>query len=160
MSKTTDLDKPLLGVHDVFTDAESGARSLDPGGVIGASVDAVRVQNNIGTVHGRLGSIVTEAARKLGLDADNLTKRMIVNQIKDTIRKGGKYSAELPNGKSLSFEEIDAAGTKLAEILIDPRMDTGMLKATLDQFKDGVQDLNKRVLTQSGYNAVMKTIKQ
>jgi len=160
LSKTTDLDKPLLGVHDVFTDAESGARSLDPGGVIGASVDAVRVQNNIGTVHGRLGSIVTEAARKLGLDADNLTKRMIVNQIKDTIRKGGKYSAELPNGKSLSFEEIDAAGTKLAEILIDPRMDTGMLKATLDQFKDGVQDLNKRVLTQSGYNAVMKTIKQ
>ena len=28
----------------------------------------------------------------------------------------------------VNFEEIDAVGTELAEILIDPRMDTGMLR--------------------------------
>ncbi len=162
LSKTTDLDQPIPGVHDAFTDAEAGARTLDPGGVIGASVDAVRVQKNIDTVYGRLGSVVTEAARKYGLDADNLTKRTIVKQIKDTIQQGGKYSAELASGKKITFEEIDAAGTKLAEILVDPRMDTGMLKATLDEFKDVIDDLGKKTKTvgKVGYNAVMKTIKQ
>ena len=162
LSKTTDLDQPIPGVHDAFTDAEAGARTLDPGGVIGASVDAVRVQKNIDTVYGRLGSVVTEAARKYGLDADNLTKRTIVKQIKDTIQQGGKYSAELASGKKITFEEIDAAGTQLAEILIDPRMDTGMLKATLDEFKDVIDDLGKKTKTvgKVGYNAVMKTIKQ
>ena len=162
LSKTTDLDQPIPGVHDAFTDAEAGARTLDPGGVIGASVDAVRVQKNIDTVYGRLGSVVTEAARKYGLDADNLTKRTIVKQIKDTIQQGGKYSAELASGKKITFEEIDAAGTQLAEILVDPRMDTGMLKATLDEFKDVIDDLGKKTKTvgKVGYNAVMKTIKQ
>ena len=162
LSKTTDLDQPIPGVHDAFTDAEAGARTLDPGGVIGAGVDAVRVQKNIDTVYGRLGSVVTEAARKYGLDADNLTKRTIVKQIKDTIQQGGKYSAELASGKKITFEEIDAAGTKLAEILVDPRMDTGMLKATLDEFKDVIDDLGKKTKTvgKVGYNAVMKTIKQ
>ena len=162
LSKTTDLDQPIPGVHDAFTDAEAGARTLDPGGVIGASVDAVRVQKNIDTVYGRLGSVVTEAARKYGLDADNLTKRTIVKQIKDTIQQGGKYSAELASGKKITFEEIDAAGTKLAEILVDPRMDTGMLKATLDEFKDVYEELGRKTKTvgKVGYNAVMKTIKQ
>ena len=158
LSKASDLDQPILGVHDVFTDAEAGVRTADPGGVLGAAVDAARIKGNIDTTYGRLGSIVTEAARKYGLDANNLTKRTLVKQIVKTLKQGGKFSADLPSGKSIPFEKIDEAGTELAEILIDPRMDTGMLKATLDGFKDMTAEAGKK-LTQTGYNAVMKTIK-
>ena len=40
--------------------------------------------------------------------------------VTDRLKSGGKYAAELANGKKYSFEEIDAVGTELAEILIDP----------------------------------------
>tara|TARA_S200002703_G_scaffold18496_2_gene15084 strand:+ start:3449 stop:7315 length:3867 start_codon:yes stop_codon:yes gene_type:complete len=150
--------QPIPGVHDVFTEAEVSARTADPKGVVGAAVDAARIKNNRGTHYGRLGSIVTEAARKFGLDANNLTKRTVVKEIIKNLKKGGKFSADLPDGKKMSFEEIDQAGTELAEILIDPRMDTNMLKATLDGFKDVSTEVGKR-LNQSGYNAVMKTIR-
>lgn len=159
LSKTPEgSDKPIEGVHDAFTEAEVSVRTADPKGVIGAAVDAVRIKKNIDTSYGRLGSIVTEAARKYGLDANNLTKRTVVKEIIKNLRKGGRFSAELPNGRKMSFEEIDQAGTELAEILIDPRMDTNMLKATLDGFKNISTETGK-TLNQSGYNAVMKTIR-
>ena len=159
LSKTPEgVDKPIPGVHDSFTEAEVSVRTVDPKGVVGAAVDAVRIKKNIGTFYGRLGSIVTEAARKFGLDANNLTKRTVVKEIIKSLRKGGRFSAELPNGRKMSFEEIDQAGTELAEILIDPRMDTNMLKATLDGFKNISTETGK-TLNQSGYNAVMKTIR-
>ena len=154
--------EPILGVHDTFTAAESGVRSVDPGDVLGAAVDAARIKNNIDTVYGRLGSVITEYARKEGLEVNNLTKRTVVKALVDKIKKGGKYSVELASGKRVTFEQIDAAGTELAEILINPRMDAGMLKATLDEFKDVVDDLGRKRKTvgKVGYNAVVKTLKK
>ena len=162
LSKSTDLEKPMLGVHDSFDMAESGARSLDNMGVIGASVDAVRTQKNVDSFYGRLGSIVSEAALKYGLEASELPKRTIVKTIVDTIRKAGKYSAELASGRRVSFAEIDRAGTNLADILADPRMDTGTMKAVLDEYKDEYAKLTgkARSLSDVGYNATMKTIKR
>ena len=158
-----DLIQP--GVVNEATNFESGARSADRGGVLMAGVDAVRVQKNLDSRYGRLGSIITEAAKRFGLEANNLSKRLVVKQITDTIAKGGRYAAELASGKRITFEEIDAAGTRLAEILVDPRMETGMLKATLDEYKDLINDLGKKaglsaeVLGKTGYNAAMKAIK-
>lgn len=162
LSKRTNLDEPMLGVHDSFDMAESGVRSLDDMGVIGASVDAVRTQKNIDSYYGRLGSVVSEASLKYGLEASEMPKRTIVKAIVDSIKKGGKYSAELASGRTVSFDEIDEAGTKLAEILTDPRMDTGTMKAVLDEFKDEYTKLTGKVrsLGDVGYNAAMKTIKK
>lgn len=162
LSKETDLDKPMLGVHDSFDMAESGVRTVDNMGVIGASVDAVRTQKNVDSFYGRLGSVVSEAALKYGLEASELPKRTIVKSIVDSIRKAGKYSAELASGRKVSFEEIDRAGTNLAEILADPRMDTGTLKAVLDEYKDEYAKLTGKAksLSDVGYNATMKTIKR
>ena len=162
LSKETDLEKPMLGVHDSFDMAESGVRTLDNMGVVGASVDAVRTQKNVDSFYGRLGSIVSEAALKYGLEASELPKRTIVKSIVDTIRRSGKYSAELASGRKVSFEEIDRAGTTLAEILADPRMDTGTMKAVLDEYKDEYAKLTGKAksLSDVGYNATMKTIKR
>ena len=159
LSKQRDLAEPvpILGVHDAFTEAESGVRTADPGGVLGAAVDAVRIAENIDTSYGRVGSVITESARKYGLKAEELTKRTVVNELVKSVKAGGKFAAEV-NGKYLSPEQIYKRGEELAEILIDPRMETGMLKATLDQFKDVTTEAGKK-LNQTGYAAVMNTIK-
>ena len=66
----------------------------------------------------------------------------------------GKYDYEYQLGK-VSFAEIDKAGDDLVEILIDPRMDKGMIKGVLDEFKNSVQTLKGEVrpLSDVGYNA-------
>ena len=157
-SKAIDLDQPIFGVHDTYGLEESGIRSADNLGVVGASIDQARIDRNIGTVYGRLGSIITEAALKYGLDANSLSKRTLIKQITNQIRSAGKYGAELgAHKRKLTFEQIDESGTKLAEVLLDPRMETGMLKATLDEYKDltdGIANLDV-----IGYNAAMKSIK-
>lgn len=155
-AKNPNLEEPVFGIHDVFDIEESGIRSVDNLGVVGASVDQARIANNIGTSYGRLGSIITEAALKYGLNADSLSKREIINTITEQIKSAGKYSY-LADGRKISFEEIDKAGSDLAEIMLDPRMDSGLLKGTLDNFMnevDGMKNLND-----VGYNAAMKAIK-
>ena len=156
-----DLDGHVFGAEDVFNLDESGVRSADPGGVFGASIDQVVTNKNLEGPYSRLGSIATEGAIKYGLEAEEMTRRTLVKAIASQIKKGGRYSAELANGRTVTFDEIDEAGTRLAEIMMDPRMDPGFLKATLNEFKDEYDKLGKkaRVLGDVGYNATMKTIK-
>ena len=156
MAKNPDLDEPMFGIHDVFDSEEAGIRSVDDMGVVGASVDAARIASNTGTSYGRLGSIISEAALKFGLDANSLSKRQVIQGVVDQIKGAGKYSY-LYQGKKIPFEEIDKAGSDLAQIMLDPRMDSGMLKGTLDGFMnevDGMKNLND-----VGYNGAFKAIK-
>ena len=156
MAKNPDLDSPMFGIHDVFDSEEAGIRSVDDMGVVGASVDTARIATNNGTSYGRLGSIISEAALKFGLDATNLSKRQVIQTVVDQIKGAGKYSY-LYKGKKIPFEEIDKAGSDLAQIMLDPRMDSGMLKGTLDGFMnevDGMKNLND-----VGYNGAFKAIK-
>jgi hypothetical protein len=157
IGKNPDLNEPLFGIHDVFDVEESGIRSVDDMGVIGASVDQARIANNLGTQYGRLGSIITEAALKKGLGAESLTRRDIIKGVVDQIKSSGKYSYLLDNKNKITFEQIDKAGTDLAQYLLDPRMDAGMLKGTLDNFMNEVDGMKN--LTDTGYNAAMKAIK-
>jgi len=160
-SKEFEPTEPLLGYHDTFDIEEEGIRSVDPDGVIGATVDAARIQNNKGTVYGRLGNIISEAALKYGLEAGDVARKQIVDMVVENIRNAGKYSYEYVGGK-VTQQEIADAGERLAEYLVDPRMDTGMLKATLDNFKNNVQRLSGTIqpLSEVGYSGTMKAIKQ
>lgn len=151
-----DIDRPMLGVHDLFDPEEAGTRGVDDMGIIGATVDAARIQNNSGTVYGRLRSIVTEAALKYGLNADDVTRRQIINTLKETIQTAGKYSY-LDGVTDLSFKQIDDSGTALAQVLFDPRMTVDELKLLLSNFKqttDGIVNLRS-----DAYNGVVKAIK-
>lgn len=159
MAKNPDLDQPLFGIHDVFDAEESGIRSVDDMGVVGASVDQARIANNLGTSYGRLGSIVSEAALKYGLGAESLSQRQLIQGITEQIKSAGKYSY-LVNGKKLDWKEIDRAGTELAEYMLDPRMDTGMLKGLLDPFMDEVQGTKQMVPdSMKGETAYFATLK-
>ena len=151
-----DLNEPVLGVHSVFDDVETAIKTADPDGVVGATVDAARIQGNVHSANGRLGSIITEAALKYGLEADNLTKRVLIQGIVEHIATAGKYDV-LVRGKKLSWKQIDDAGTALAETLLDPRMEPGLLKKVLNELKndvDGIKNLND-----VAYDGAFKAIK-
>jgi len=162
LSKNPNPEEATKGVHDVFHSDELGVRTADDMGVVGASVDQVRIDGNIGTVQGRLRSMVSEAALKYGLEADELPKRTIMEAVQEQIRKAGSYDAILPDGAKIGFEQIDAAGTRLAELLTDPQADPGWLKLMLNEFTEEYTRLGKsaRVLNDEGLNAGMKAIKK
>ena len=163
IKRGSNLDEPIPGVHtDAFTPYESGSRTVDPNGIHQAALDAVKIANNEGTTWGRLANPVSEPARKFGLDADNLTKRAVVKMLAKQVADGGRWSAELDGtGRFVSYEEHNAMGERLYEILVDPRMEPGMMKELLDNFKSSIDDFGKKkqVIGNVAYNAVMKSMK-
>jgi hypothetical protein len=162
LTKNPMPDEATKGVHDVFHPDEVGVRTVDDMGVVGAGVDAVRINKNIGTVQGRLRSIVSEAALKYGLEADQLPKRTIMEAVQEQIRQAGEYDAFLPDGAKIGFDDIDAAGTRIAELLTDPQADPGWLRLMMNEFKEEYSRLGTKtaVLTDEGVNAGMKAIKK
>ena len=163
IKRGSNLDEPVPGIHtDAFTPYESGSRTVDPNGIHQAALDAVKIANNEGTVWGRLANPVSEPARKFGLDAENLTKRAVVKMLAKQVADGGRWSAELDGtGRFVSYEEHNAMGERLYEILADPRMEPGMMKELLDNFKSSIDDFGKKkqVIGNVAYNAVMKAMK-
>ena len=149
-------DKPMIGPHDsLFEPEELGTTSPNPGGVVEAMVGAARIQNNRGTWWGRVGTIITEGALKLGLRAQDLNRRTIVNMVKKNIQESGEFDHIGPNAVT-TWEEIDRAGTVLAEVLYDSRADRGFLVEILDEYKnvtEGIRNLNDKA-----YNGVMKAM--
>ena len=55
-SKTTDPDNPIFGFHDLYGYQETGTRSVDDFGIVGASIDTARIAGDIDTVYGRIGN--------------------------------------------------------------------------------------------------------
>lgn len=147
--------EPKLGAHDVFDVNESTIRPKDPDGVIGASVDAVQVTDNIESVYGRLASVITEAERQGGLTFEGLSNRAIVKKLAKELK--AKFSAKLPSGHHISSKRINEVGVRLAEIINDPRMNPGDMKVLLDEFST-ISDRGFRKLTDLGEKGVAKSI--
>ena len=84
-----DANVPLKGVNDLYDWNEVGMRSLDDFGIIGASVDAVRVAKNKGSVYGRLGNFISEPARKYAITTPGGVEEVtlgLTKQLKDADR--------------------------------------------------------------------------
>ena len=156
-AKDPDLTEPKLGVHDVYDLDATSVRAKDVDGIVGASVDAVRVSKNIDSTYGRLGSVLTESARKYGLEAESLSKRTLLKGLAEEIKLGGKYSKELASGKVITEAEIEEAGIRLAEIITDPRMEAGEIRQLLNEFKGEIDGI--KAVDSKGYRGVMKALK-
>ena len=153
-----EFDQPIKGVHeDAFDIGENGVRAVDEDGVPGVMVDAVRIQKNIGTQHGRLGSMTTESALKYGLEATDATSRVVVRAIMKEIKDMGKFDYLFNGARIITDTEIDEAGTMLASKMAG--MDVEEMKVLLDQFKRADDSLKVRQVNSVGYDAVMKTFK-
>ena len=153
-----DSKEPLLGVHDVFDVKESGLISKSPDGVLGAAADAAQIANNVQSSYGRLGSVITNAALKYGLDITKRTDEVIIKDLAAQIKAGGKYSKKLGTGEVLTQKQIAEAGERLTEILIDPRMQPGDMYKLLDEFKNTMSDGTK-IIDDVAYAGTMGAMK-
>jgi len=107
-----DLQEPMLGVHDMYGYAESGIRSVDDMGVISARVDNARIFNNIDSVNGRIGSVISDPAIKFAIEG-SAQYSDLTRMLGDQITAAGRYGYETSGGKLVSSTTIDSASDKL-----------------------------------------------
>ena len=158
--KQKGLDEPDPFIHSpIFDDSERLAKAVRPDGLMQAMVDSKRIQDNLGTVNGRMASFMTDAAVE-GLDMADLEGRNLIKKIEDAIRNSGNFEAKLPDGKMLSKSDILKAGDNLAAVILDPRMSGSDLQKMFDEFnlRDFKQDLNLAPISDAAYGGAMKAI--
>ena len=154
-SKNANLDEPMLGVHDLYGYEESGIRSVDPLGIVGASVDVVRINNNIDSVYGRVGSVISEPALKFGLEVPE-GMETIIKGLASQLKDAGEYGYKTASGKYISHKEIMSAGEDLAMDFY--RMDTPELQQAIKKWQGIDVDTGAPVLKSEAYAAVFQTI--
>jgi len=156
LSKSVNLDEPTLGVHDLYSYGESGVRTGDPGGILGASVDVVKINRNIDTINGRVGSVATSGAIDFLVDGDDAGHRLITHAA--DVLKDSKYGYKTSNGKYLSHAEIVGAGEQIAADLY--KMDLAEMKKFLDDMSGIDVSTGARVLNDEAYAGVMRAIQK
>ena len=157
-ARRQNLDEPILGVHDMFGYNEQGVRAVDPLGAIGASVDNVRILNNIESVKGRLGSIFSEAAIKYVVTntADPEIAENILRGVAIQMKEAGEYSYKTGGGKLISFKEVVEQGNVLSDILYGKNV--AELRQVLEPVLGSPNQYGIRELTDPAYAGVFKTI--
>ena len=146
----------IFGVHDAYGYQETGIRSVDDLGVVGAAVDLARISENVDTVYGRLGNIVSEGALKFSLDGAQ-NQETVIRGIAGQLEDAGEYGYRTATGKYISNEKIVNAGEQLAADLYG--MDLPSLKRTISTFQKE-DDAGAVKLTKKGYSGVTKAIKR
>jgi hypothetical protein len=154
------LDEPMLYRDtDQYDMGEEGALSVGPDAVRGAVRDNSEILRNMGTTHGRIRNMLSEAARIKGMEAAELTRRTLVNLVKEELVEAGKWGSRREVGEEiyeLTYKQIDEDGTALSEFLMDQWAEPGFLKGILKEFteiKNGITNLND-----VGMNGVAKAI--
>ena len=147
---------PTVGIHKIKNQSEAGIIPRSSDGIIGAAKDQTLISKNLGTVNGRLSNLLSDAARKFGLNSDAVTERAILKNLRKNLLDIGEYDVNLPNGKRLSWKEIDREGKILAEVIADPTLPKNDLVRILNNFKETVNGVKK--LNPVGYKAVSKAM--
>ena len=155
--KSVNPDEPVFGYHDLYGYQEQGIRSVDDLGIVGASVDYVRIDKNIDTVYGRVGSVMSEGALKFGLEGVE-NGEMIIKGLAEGLKDADKYGYKTASGRYITHDEIMQAGDKLAGIFYE--MDVPQLKRALAQFQSKDGDTGVKVLNSEAYAGTIGAIKE
>ena len=150
-------DEPVLGVHEMFGPEESGIRSVDDMGIVGASVDNARIKGNKGTVHGRLGSVVSDSVLKqMAGEPEAHFKAM--KFFRDQLQEGGEVGYRLPNGEILNNKTIQESAEEVAANM--GYLTNKELDKVINNFKVGIDaDTQLPQLSTVGAVAVRKAMK-
>jgi hypothetical protein len=146
---------PLKGVNDLYDWNEVGMRSADDFGIIGASIDAVRVAKNKGSVYGRLGNFISEPARKFAISTPGGVEEVSIGLAKQ-LKDADRYRVDAADW-AISFDEIQEQGDNLVLELFDPTVGVDEIRKILDpvivknQF--GLEEL-----TDEGYRGIFRMI--
>ena len=160
VGKATDPDSAVFGYHDMYDYTESGVRSTDELGIIGAAKDAAQIKLNIDSTYGRVGSVMSEGALKFGIEAVE-NQETIVRALAETLKDAGEYGYKTASGKYISHKDIMEVGAKYASDFYE--MDLEELQRTIrpGSIYQGVNvDTKTPELTSEAYAGVMGAIKQ
>ena len=150
-------DQPELGVHDMFGYEESGIRSVDDMGIVGAKIDNARIKGNKGTVHGRLGSVVSDSFLKEASEGPEQHMKAM-KYFRDQLQEGGEIGYRLDTGEIINNKTIDETAVEVAENL--GYLTNKELDQIIDKFKVGIDaDTQLPQLSSVGALAVRKLLK-
>ncbi len=158
--KAGDPNERVFGYHDSFDYQETGVRSVDDLGIVGASIDAARIDGNLGTVYGRVGSVMSEGALKFANETSE-NARLVIRGLASTLQDAGKYGYQVDDTRYLSFEEIKNVGEKYANDFYE--MDLQELQRTIypgSIYQGRNVSTKTPELTDEGYQGVMGAIKK
>ena len=150
------MDQPIKGVHDMYDYTEVGVRTVDDFGVVGASVDAVRVAKNLDTVYGRLGNVISEPALKYSLTSGENAQDVVLG-LADQLHQAGRIGME-GNGWKVTFDDVIDEGENLAIQLFDPRMSKANVRQVLEPFIIRTDD-GKEILAEGGFAMAAKALR-
>ncbi len=142
-----------------FDEGETLVRTKDADGIVGAQADAAQIQNNIDSAWGRIGNLIHEAARKEGIELENLSNRTLVSELTQQLKEGGSFSKRLKSNKLVSAKVMDDAGKKLAATLLHPRVEPDEIIGLLDEFKRSVDESAIRIVGKKGISGAIKQLK-
>lgn len=108
----------LKGVQDLYEWNEVGLRQTDDFGIVGASIDAARINKNAGTTYGRLSSMISAPAVRYGA-SNPLSEDIIIKGLTEQLSAPGKVAAVGPGWKVTS-KEVREAGENLVLQVTDP----------------------------------------
>jgi hypothetical protein len=155
LSNNPDMDVALKGVHDLFDWNELGQRTVDDFGIVGASLDAVRITKNYDTVYGRLGSVASPPAIKYGVSSPSASEEIVLGLARQ-LKEADDYGMEAANW-SIKFDDVVKQGENLAVELFDPSMTVKELRETLSPFivktKEGVE-----YVAEEGYESLFRAM--
>ena len=157
-ARNTTFDEPIFGVHDMYDFGESGIRTTDDFGIVGASVDFSRIKRNKETVYGRLGSVVPDHTFK-AMAKDAGQYQMQVTKMRDDLREAGEYGYRFRDGSVLNSKTIREDGDEYARYL--GYLDAKQLEAELMRQRTNVDgDTGMRSLGTTAAVAVKKYQKE
>ena len=154
-SKAEDPNIPLKGVHDLYEFRETGLRTVDDFGIVGASIDAARIQGNKGTVYGRLGNFISGPALKYGAETPGGVEEITIGltqQLKEADRVG-----MVADDFTVTADEVAAAGDNLVLELFDPTATIDDMRRMLDP-QIVKNEAGVEVLTPGGYTDALSSI--
>ena len=158
LSRSANLDEPLLGVHDLYGYRESGVTTVDQMGIIDASVDLSRITRNIDSVDGSMGSVMSEPAIKYAIsdDAPADVQEVILRGLTEQMKDVGEYSYISSTGQKITYAEIVDDGLTLAGQYMGESVDD-----LITMFRPFLQETDQygiRQLDDPGYKAAMDSL--
>ncbi len=155
MSKNPEGNVAMKGVHDLYDWNETGMRSVDDFGIVGASVDAARIASNKGTVYGRLRNFISEPALKFGVETPGAVEEITIGLTKQ-LKDADRYRMDAADW-AISFDEIQAQGDNLVLELFDPTVGVDEIRRILDPVITK-NEFGAEVLSGTGYTDALSSI--
>ena len=148
-----EIEEPIFGLHDLYGYEESGIRSADDMGIVGASIDQVRIAKNIDSTHGRLGSVMTEPAMKFALEGVE-EYESVLKGLRETLVEADELGYRV-KGRTITAKEVQDEGMRFAANL--NQMDIDQMRQFLD---DNRPDIAGQTLNEVAAKGVRLAIKE